>query len=94
MGPNHARPSAMKRYLGAHYGSYNPADTPHAAWRAYLRFTTSSPSMNIAELELSWLAGLGFSTGTLTDRWGAYIAANGYGGGYFPEKLRQYFEQF
>lgn len=81
MGPGQASSSKdIGRFFVAHLAGYQPKESPHTNWRAYLKGVTSSPSNNVAELELTWLTALGFGTGTLNDRWAAYTKSLGYTG--------------
>jgi hypothetical protein len=89
MGPTSAPLSSLRRYLSAHHGSYAATDSVPNNWKVFLRTATGLSSNNFCELELAWLGGLGFSTGTLRDRWAAYTASLGYSGG-LPERLRTF----
>lgn len=61
-------------------------------WHQYLvSVTGASPTLAIADLEMLWLTDLGYTTGSLSDRWLAYLGSLGYTGG-LNDRLRLFWE--
>lgn len=78
------RPAAIQAWISANApGSLKP--TARESWRAYLA-ANSGTGQTLRDLEMSFLAALSRTAGTLHDRWSQDLS--GSSGGKGPEKAR------
>ncbi len=89
--PHMLKPSILRGYLQRNFEQMTASMGLIEAWRGYLQSSTGKNYTDIEELERYRLSQMGFTDGSLADRWRQFMASEGYTGDY-RDALRSYFD--